>query len=355
LGNGNLDSTIEIRKPDLNNSTEIQELKAKSLLGETMDYNNLGVVKTQNLPQESYNFASKLTYKQLQSNPILDIAARTWEDERYEAAKICYKSMRIIDDLIDHRKHDGGLSEAEKQEYTDLIQGWVQAIINERPQDSVQQELIETIKRFKIPLWPWQRFSKAMIYDVNHKEFKTFPIFLKYAEGAAISPASIFMHLCGVVKNNGSYLEPQFDIRKVARPAALFAYLVHIIRDFQSDQKNNLNYFAQNLMTKFGLSSSTLKDIAHGSEINPGFRKLIEKYYNYADYYRRSALHSIEIAGPYLEPRYIMSMEIIYNLYLQIFERIDVLNGTFTTVELNPTPEEIRSRLDMTIKNYDIL
>ena len=163
------------------------------------------------------------------------------------------------------------------------------------------------------------------------------------------------MHLCGVVKDNGSYRAPQFDIRNVARPAALFAYLVHIIRDFQTDQKNNLNYFAANLMSEFGLKSSMLKDIAYGSEINPGFRKLIEKYYNYIDYYRRSALHSIEIAGPYLEPRYIMSLEIIYNLYFQIFERIDVLNGTFTSSELNPTPEEIRNKLESTMASYDFL
>jgi hypothetical protein len=34
-----------------------------------------------------------------------------------------------------------------------------------------------------------------------------------------------------------------------------------------------------------------------------------------------------------------------------VFERIDVENGTFSTEELNPTPEETRERVYQTIVN----
>ena len=40
-------------------------------------------------PRNDYELLSKLTYHQLQSNPILDIAARVWEEEPYQAAKHC--------------------------------------------------------------------------------------------------------------------------------------------------------------------------------------------------------------------------------------------------------------------------
>jgi phytoene synthase len=301
---------------------------------------------------EEYDFISKLSYKQLQSNPILDIAARVWEEDQYEAAKVCYRSLRIFDDLIDNRKKVGNLSEAEKREYTVMIKDWIKAINNSQPQDDHQKDLIETIKKFQIPLWPFQKFSKAMIYDIKYDGFKTFQAFLRYTEGAAISPASIFVHLCGVEKSNGSYSAPRFDIRKVARPAALFSYLVHILRDFEKDQKNNLNYFAGNLMAEYGLNTTILREVAEGGEVNSNFRSLIKRYFDYAEFYRKKAIHSIDMAAPYLEPRYVISLHIIYELYHQIFERIDAFNGKFTTEYLNPTPEEVRERLNKVI-GYD--
>lgn len=58
-------------------------------------------MKTQNT---KLDFDRNLDFQQILTNPILDIAARFWEDERYEAFKICYRSMRFIDDMVDDRK-----------------------------------------------------------------------------------------------------------------------------------------------------------------------------------------------------------------------------------------------------------
>lgn len=46
-----------------------------------------------------------------------------------------------------------------------------------------------------------------------------------------------------------------------------------------------------------------------------------------------------------MEPRYQLSLEIIFDLYLMVFERINVDKGSFTSLELNPTPEETRKRV----------
>jgi len=300
------------------------------------------------------DFTRELNFEQILTNPILDIGARFWDDERYNAFKICYRSMRVVDDLIDDRKVDGGkLSEIEKKLLTAKITDWIGALDRKTPIDSFQKQFLETLARFQIPVWPWQRFAQSMIYDLNHHGFRTFPIFLEYTEGAAVAPGSIFMHLCGILKEKESYRPPQFAVREVARPLARFCYLVHIIRDFQKDQNNGLNYFADNLITENGLNPSLLREIANGGEITPRFRKLMQQYYNFAEDYRRKARHMLAEIRAYLEPRYLLSLEIIYSLYLQIFERIDVQNGRFTTTELIPSPEEIKDRINLTISSFE--
>ncbi len=300
-----------------------------------------------------FNLTKTITYHQILTNPILDIAAHFWERERYKAFKILYRSFRIVDDLVDNNKSiNGNLSRYEIKRLDMAVDNWINTINNKKPQDPIQKHLFETIKKYQIPMWPWNNFSKSMKYDLHNNGFKTFNTFLKYAEGASIAPASIFIHLCGISKENGRFHKPNFDIKKTAKPAALFAYIVHIIRDFQKDQINNLNYFADDLIKENGLNRLILKDIAAGGEISSGFRNLIKKYYEYAEFYRQKTRETIDKIFIYFKPQYHLSIEILYNLYLQVFERIDINNGRFTTNELNPSPQEIKDRINFTISKF---
>ncbi len=285
----------------------------------------------------------------------MDIAAHFWEDERYKAAQQCYQSMRVIDDLVDKRKSSKlGITKDEKQVLITKITQRINSLTKGIPQNTFDQQLLRTIQRFQLPLWPWQQFSRAMLFDIHHHEFKTFPIFLEYTEGASVAPASIFIHLCGIVKENGTYKAPEFDVRQIAKSAGLFCYLVHIIRDFQIDQNNNLNYFACDLITKNGLSQSTLKKIAKGKTVTLGFRKLMKKYYYYAEYYRCKTLQSINKIRRYLKPQYQLSLEIVYSLYYLIFKRIDLEKGSFTTEELTPSQKEIEKQIRWTITDFNL-
>ncbi|MHA1576578.1 MAG: squalene/phytoene synthase family protein [Candidatus Thorarchaeota archaeon] len=284
----------------------------------------------------------------------MNVAAYFWERDRALAAKIFYKTMRDTDDLVDDRKSTGiKISDEEKSDLITKINNWIGMINGTIPCDSERKQLVETINKFKIPVKPWQEFSKAMIYDINNEGFATYPIFLEYCEGAAIAPASIFMHLCGLRKENGEYLEPSFDTTEIARPIALFSYMVHIIRDFQEDQINHLNYFAEDLVAENGLELATLKGIASGNEIPQGFRNLMKKYYGFAEHYKHEARQALDEVSSHLKPQYVLSLEIVFSLYNQIFERIDVLNGQFTTSELIPSPEEIRETIVTTISSFE--
>ncbi len=294
----------------------------------------------------SYSYIGELDPGTIAKQPILDIAARFWDRDRYEAFRVCYRSMRWIDDLVDHQKSaTPRIIKSKIVQIERTISSWINAVRTRDFFDSSQKELAEVMHEFRIPLDPWKRFMKSMLYDLQHDGFAGMTSFLRYCNGAAIAPASIFMHLCGIKRDGGDYRAPDYDSREAARPLALFSYLVHIIRDFRKDHLSNLNYFPENLLARYGLDRGILKEIAEGKPILDSFRKLIGDYVSMAEYYRGKSLNMMQAIFPDMEEKYRVSLEIIYQLYYQIFERIDPHRGKFTETELHPTPEQIKERL----------
>jgi phytoene synthase len=209
------------------------------------------------------------------------------------------------------------------------------------------------VQRFCIPFWPLEAFAKSMIYDIYHDGFPTLQGFIDYAGGASVAPASIFVHLAGLRQSKDKYLPPLFDVKEVATPCAIFSYLVHIIRDFQKDHLNNLNYFPDDLIAKYGMNRQQLLFMAKGGQITDGFRSLIRELYEVANIYRERTLEMIRQIKPLVEPRSQLSLEIIFDLYLMVFERIDIEHGTFTATELNPPWQEIRERVGIVIERFE--
>jgi phytoene/squalene synthetase len=297
---------------------------------------------------------NSIDFEKIRDHPNILIAANFWDEDRFGAAKTCYKFMRAIDDLIDNYKAARRMiADEEKKEFMADVNNWLKMLTVSDDTNPEKSELIRTIEKFRIPLWPLETFARSMIYDINNDGFPTLDAFLEYAEGASVAPASIFVHLTGLTLKDGLYQAPAFDVRKAATPCAIFSYLVHIVRDFHKDQFNNLNYFADDLVLKNGLTRKALYEIAHGRPVTEGFRKLIGEYLSLADIYRLKTLETIKETKPFLEERYILSLEIIYDLYMMAFERIDADKGNFTSYELNPTSEETRKRVYETIMKFE--
>lgn len=297
---------------------------------------------------------NSIDFQQIKDHPNILIAANFWDSERFCAAKSCYKFMRTIDDMIDnHKAKNRFLTPEERKEFISNVDDWLKMIIISKDCNPQQSELNKTIEKFRIPLWPLEDFAKSMIYDINNDGFPTIDAFFEYANGASVAPASIFVHLNGLSSDNGKYVNPPFDAKWAATPCAIFSYLVHIIRDFQEDQLNNLSYFADDLINNNGLTRASLHEFAEGKPVNDNFRNLMNHYYLIADQYRLKTYDVIKQISPLLKPRYQLSLEIIFNLYLMVFERIDINNGSFTTKELNPAAEEIKERVYNTIMNFN--
>jgi phytoene/squalene synthetase len=306
-----------------------------------------------NALQEKYlEIFNSIDFDQVKDHPNILIAARFWDDKRYAAAKTFYKFMRQIDDLIDnHKAANKVISVEERQKFILQVEEWLKMVLEGKSDSPMQQELTETFKIFRIPGWPLEAFAKSMIYDINHDGFPDMTSFIEYAGGASVAPAAIFVHLAGLRELEHKYSAPAFNVKEAAATCAIFSYLVHIIRDFQKDQLNNLNYFAEDLIKKHGLTRESLLTIAKGGPVSQGFRGLISEYYKLAEEYRQKTYDCIRAIWPYLEPRYQLSLEIIFGLYLMVFEKINISDGTFTTEELNPSAEETKQKVFDTIMN----
>ena len=287
-----------------------------------------------------------IDFNKIIDHPNILIAANFWDEERYQAARSCYKFMRTLDDLIDnHKAEHNGITGDERDRLKGSINQWIGMMREGKNMEPFSNGLTEAINRFRIPLWPLEAFAESMLYDINNDGFATIGDFIQYAGGASVAPASIFVHLAGLQGSDGIYADPPFNVRRTASPCAMFSYFVHIIRDFRKDQLNNLSYFADEIMAKHNLTRADLKNIAHGAPVSDGFREMMREYYRITDGYRISTLKVINDVCPLLEPRYRLSLEIIFDLYMMVFERINPDKGTFSTEELNPTPEETRERV----------
>lgn len=286
-----------------------------------------------------------IDFESIKDHPNILIAASFWDEDRFRAAKVCYKLMRAVDDLVDNYKTEHPIiTDSDKEALITEVNNWIGGVLD--------KEIVDTFERFNIPVWPMKAFARSMIYDIVNDGFPTIEMFLDYAKGASVAPASIFVHLCGLKLENGSYLSPAFDVERAATPCALFSYLVHIVRDYQKDTFNHLPYFADNLLGQLGLSRSDLEAMAYGAPVSEGFRQLIRTYRLLAGEYRTQTAAMIREIRPLLDSRYKLSLDIIFALYEMVYERIDPEKGTFSAEELNPSAAEIKQRVYETIVSF---
>lgn len=301
-----------------------------------------------------YRIFRSIDFDSIIDHPNILIAAAFWNDERSQAARVCYKFMRYIDDFVDNYKSENTcIAIAEQAVFEKHVTEWIDAVVRPEKGTALFPEITQTIQKFHIPAWPMEDFARSMIYDIYHDGFASLDAFLEYSKGASVAPASVFVHLCGLRNDNGRYYAPSFDVKRVATPCALFSYLVHIIRDFVKDHTHHLNYFPDDLMQKNGLNRENLLQMAKGGTLTPGFRNMITELYAAARHYRQETIKVKEEVKSQLEPHSRLSLDIIFALYDMVFERINVENGNFTTAELNPTAAEIKARVGEVIDQFN--
>ncbi len=101
---------------------------------------------------------NSIDFEKIIDHPNILIAANFWDQERYRAAKVCYRFMRYIDDLVDNYKSEHITIDAdEKIRLEAEVSRWIKSVMTAT--DLVQasdemRELVDTVKKFHIPVWP---------------------------------------------------------------------------------------------------------------------------------------------------------------------------------------------------------
>lgn len=292
-----------------------------------------------------------LTLPSTLKNPILDIAASFWDDARYRAFRVCYRSMRIMDDLVDDAKSSGGIpGKLARVEISRRLKLALKSI--KAPGEAVKNlppemaELRETIERFKIPLWPWRRLAQSMAYDLTHSGFETFLSFARYAKGAAVSPASVFVHLIGLRLESDGYVSAPVDCYTSARPLAMFSYMTHIMRDFRNDFAQSLEYIPLSMRKQFDVSQKQWESAGGGNQ-SDNFTSMIASYHKLAAGYREKSRPAGLPVYSHLDEEYRYSLEVIWELYAQIHDNIEKANFQLDPALIHPGAEDVFERLEL--------
>ena len=71
-----------------------------------------------------------IDFHRIKDHPNILVAANFWDQERFCAAKACYKFMRAIDDLIDNHKAKNKLiAVGERKDFISNVEEWMKMII----------------------------------------------------------------------------------------------------------------------------------------------------------------------------------------------------------------------------------
>ena len=87
---------------------------------------------------------NSIDYDKIKDHPNILIASNFWEQERYCAAKTCYKFLRIIDDMIDdHKSRNKFIAPEERKEFVSNVNEWLKMIILSEDCNPSQQDLVD--------------------------------------------------------------------------------------------------------------------------------------------------------------------------------------------------------------------
>lgn len=218
------------------------------------------------------------------------------ELDRYRSFCAFYSVMRVVDDAIDALPARQSLAAATIAAELKKLARWRQATISasrngddpdlamirfDHPHaESLVRELHLASQLFTIPRSCWTSFFRSMRRDLKQTRFETFRDFLRYTDGASVSPTLIFLTLASARPISDSSYAPH-STRALAAAAlhlGRFAYLAHILRDLAidlADPDNLLVYLADDDLVAHGLRLSDVVDDVQSGESRPALRALV--------------------------------------------------------------------------------
>ena len=162
---------------------------------------------------------------------------------------VCYAAMRVLDDAVDNRFMTRPAAERAwtRGAMGDLLARWLDQAISAAAGTfapdvaAFEPEVFLAFNHYAgasdIGADPWRKLAAALRRDVEEEPLATWNDFAAYSEGAAVAPATIFLHIlaCRATHGRTTRLGGEIPLADLARDMAIFCYLVHILRDLPVD------------------------------------------------------------------------------------------------------------------------
>jgi phytoene synthase len=267
------------------------------------------------------------------------------EPEKYFAFCAFYAVMRVVDDRIDDLPSRTGLSAEERQAEHEVVRAWEEGIAaayeDRRPDRATLDRcahddagallaaVAASLRSFRVPSGLWGDFFRAMHHDVDRSRFQTWQEFLDYAEGASVSPTTIYLFLIASRQDRVGdqfWTPDNFDTRLCGHHLGLFAYLGHIVRDLGEDLstgKEGLLYFAREDMEANGVTERRLFSDLSRRKASVETRNLIRDLLKRAKEHLSQGRGLMEGSESWLEPDCRFILELIVTMYEEVIDKIE--------------------------------
>ena len=204
---------------------------------------------------EAYAQCEQITWEQARN---FAYGIRLLPPEKRHALAAVYAYARRIDDI-----GDGDLPPQEKTRQLEEARQQVKALVarvkgetgTEQAgrldgNDPVLVALIDTGKRFPIPLEAFEELIDGCLADVNQAKYETFDDLLYYCRCVAGSIGRLSLGIYGTAQQKPGNPERQ---SKLADDLGVALQLTNILRDVREDFRNNRIYLPKEDLDKFGI------------------------------------------------------------------------------------------------------
>jgi phytoene synthase len=190
------------------------------------------------------------------------LMARLLGPDRGSAIAALYGFARVADDLVDERPP--GMSREAVQEELHRMLDELQRAVAGRSQEPRFAVLGETVRRYAIPLQPFEDLVAGLEMDLYQTRYRTFSELELYCYRVAGTVGLMITPVAGYRAGTGA-----LEYAKILGTAM---QLTNILRDVGEDWDRGIVYLPEEELERFGLSARDLPARRH----EPAFRAFME-------------------------------------------------------------------------------
>ena len=222
-----------------------------------------------------------------------------------------YGFARYADEIVDD--FDSKLTPPEKR---DELERWsfqlLQDMKSGRSNDHIGRALVDTVRRFEIPIAYFEAFLHSMAMDLDVTEYESFEDLMEYVYGSA---AVIGLQMVPILGTLPGKLE---QANSAAEKLGIAFQLANFIRDVGEDLDRGRVYLPMGELSKFGVDRKMLEQRTLTPEIVEALKFQIERVREL----KREAENGISLLAPESRP----CIEAASELYCGIVDEVEKID-----------------------------